>query len=107
MNHANRKLKPTVGAFGYPVHPNVSARKLRMNGKPSFRPHSVLSVFRTILTTKPVAAQSEEQVCGHWLGGTAGSNPAGDTDVCPCECRALYGPILRPGEGYRSVRVCH
>ena len=29
----------------------------------------------------PVATRSEARVCGRWLVGTAGSNPAGSMDV--------------------------
>jgi hypothetical protein len=29
-----------------------------------------------------VAAHSEKWVCGRWLAGITGSNPAGNIDVC-------------------------
>ena len=49
-----------------------------------------------------MAARSETWVCGRLFAGIAGSNPAGDIDVC-FECcvsssRSLCdGPITRPG----------
>jgi len=47
----------------------------------------------------PVAARSKVWVCGRWLAGIEGLNPAGSVS---CECCALSGrglcdgPITRP-----------
>jgi hypothetical protein len=38
----------------------------------------------------PLAARSKAWVCGRTLVGVAGSNAAGDVDVC-CECCVLLG----------------
>ena len=52
-----------------------------------------------------------DEVCGRWVVGIAGSNSAGDMDVCLCECCVLSGtglcdgPIPCPEEPYR-VCVC-
>jgi hypothetical protein len=33
-----------------------------------------------------VVARSKAYICGRSLAGIAGSNPAGDMNVCSCEC---------------------
>jgi hypothetical protein len=55
-----------------------------------------------------VAARSKAWVCGRLLAGIAGSNRAGDMDVClSCECCVLsvsvlcVGLITSPEESYR------
>ena len=55
----------------------------------------------------PEAARSKAWVCGHSFAGTAGSNPAGNTDVCRVfSCRGLcVGLITRPEESYRVCGV--
>jgi len=59
-----------------------------------------------------VAARFEACVCGRWLAGFAGSNPAGAWMFVSCECCVLSGrgvcngPICRQEESYRCVCVC-
>ena len=55
-----------------------------------------------------MAARSKAWVYGRSLAGIAGSNPAGDTDVCRVfSGRGLCeGLIARPEESYR-VCACH
>ena len=67
----------------------------------------------TNVSCDPVAARFKAWVCGRSLAGMAGSNPAGDMDVC-CECCVLSGRglcvgiIIRPEESCRlwCVVVC-
>jgi len=60
----------------------------------------------TNVSCDPVAARFKAWVCGRSLAGMAGSNPAGDMDVC-CECCVLSGRglcvgiIIRPEESCR------
>jgi hypothetical protein len=56
----------------------------------------------------PVVVRSEALVCGRSLARMAGSNPAGDMDVClvnvPCWVRGLWvGPNTRPEESHHRV----
>jgi len=71
-------------------------------------------IFSVVLPTLPVlvTARSKAWACGRSFAGFAGSNPAGDLDIC-CECCFLGiglcdGPITRPEESYRvwCVVVC-
>ena len=55
----------------------------------------------------PVAARSTVWICGRSLAGIAGSNPAGNMDICLlCVCdvryRSLRRPIALPEESYRA-----
>lgn len=50
----------------------------------------------------PEAARSKACVCGLSLAATAGSNPAGDMDICEYFVLCVGGPITRPEESYRE-----
>jgi hypothetical protein len=60
-----------------------------------------------LLMPIPVAARSKGWVCGRWVAGTAGSNPAGAWMSVSCECCVLSGRglcvglISRSEESYR------
>ena len=52
----------------------------------------------------PVAERSKARVCGRSLGGVAGSNPAGDMDVCVV-CFVRKDKKAKPGQsGQTSSR---
>ena len=58
--------------------PGQSARDLWWTSGIGTGLYRSTSVFRPI----PVAVRSKACVCGHWLAGIVGSNPAGSMDVC-------------------------
>ena len=72
-----------------------------------------ISYYRQRTVPIPVAERSKASVCGRSLAEIAGSNTAGDMDVC-CECCVISGkdlcdgPIPRPEKPYRlwCVFVC-
>ena len=59
-----------------------------------------------------MAARSRECVCGRLLAGNAGSNPAGDIDICLCDSGVLSGRgicvglITHPERSYRVWYGC-
>jgi hypothetical protein len=54
--------------------------------------------------------EKRDEVCGRWVFGIAGSNPAGEMDVCFCECCVLLGRGLCDGPSLAqkslTKRVC-
>jgi hypothetical protein len=47
----------------------------------------------TFIEAYPVASRYKEWVCGSWLAGTAGSNPAGGVDVCLSLVTVVFGHV--------------
>jgi hypothetical protein len=41
-----------------------------------------IDIALNVLQQIPVAARSKVWVCGHWIAGIVGSNPAGGMEVC-------------------------
>ena len=63
----------------------TSIHKTQLNYKidsPTYLVPKVETSGATPNSPVPVAAQSKAWFCGLWHAGIAGSNPAGDMDVC-------------------------
>ena len=80
--------------------------ELSQSGAAKIESRTVFCVYSMPERPVPVAARTKAWVCDRSPAEIAGSNPAGDMDVC-CECCVLSsrglcdGLIIRPEASYR------